>query len=355
MTPPRVVLLTEIPAPYRIPLFNALAERVDLRVVFLRERNPERPYGFHRDEWRFAGSVLPGADVSIGSRWLVVNAGVARALRGADVVVLGGWNQPAFWQALATAKARRLPVVAWVESTQRDARSGAFDQVKRILVRSFDGVVVPGHASLAHVRALGAPASRITVAPNAVDTSLFGAAAGPRPVRRPCRFLYVGRLSPEKGVDVLLRALDGLDAELVVAGSGPEDARLRAAAPASVRFLGNVGRDDLPRVYAEADAFVLPSLSETWGMTLNEAASAGLPLVASDAAGGSWDVLEDGGNGFRVPAGDHAALHDVLRRLCSDPELRARMGARSRELAARFTPAEWAEAVGALTTDLARR
>ncbi|MBV8395966.1 MAG: hypothetical protein JO064_06870, partial [Actinobacteria bacterium] len=56
----RVTLLTEIPAPYRIPLFNALAARIDLRVVFLRDRHPERPYDLHRDELEFDWRVLPG-------------------------------------------------------------------------------------------------------------------------------------------------------------------------------------------------------------------------------------------------------------------------------------------------------
>ena len=345
----RIVLLTEIPAPYRIPLFNALAERTDLHVVFLRERNPERPYGLHRDEWRFRWTVLRGRDVTLGRRWLVLNMGVRRALRGADAVVLGGWNQPAFWEALLLAKLRGLAVVVWVESTQRDARTGAFDAVKRGLVRAFDAVVVPGRASTEHVRALGVHERRITVAANAIDTALFGAAAGDRPARPRCRFLYVGRLSPEKGVDVLLRAIRDLDVELVIAGTGPQETALRSAAPPHVTFLGHVDRDDLPTLYADADALVVPSLFEPWGMALNEGAAAGLPLVSTDAVGAAHDLVDDGGNGFRVPAGDAAALHGALRRLADDPALRARMGARSLEIGARFTPAAWADGVVAAT------
>jgi glycosyltransferase involved in cell wall biosynthesis len=346
----RLVLLTEIPAPYRIPLFNALAEQTDLHVVFLRERNPERPYGLHRDEWRFRWTVLRGRDVTLGRRWLVLNTGVLRALRGADAVVVGGWNQPAFWQALALAKLRSLPVVVWVESTQRDARSGAFDAVKRMLVGAFDAVVVPGRASSDHVRSLGVREQRITVAANAVDIELFGAAAGERPSRPRCRFLYVGRLSPEKGIDVLLDAIRTLDVELVVAGAGPQESALRSAAPPSVTFLGHVDRDDLPALYADVDALVVPSLSEPWGMALNEGAAAGLPLVATDAAGGAYDLVVEGENGFRVPAGDATALRDALRRLAEDPALRARMGARSVEVGARFTPAAWARSMLAAAT-----
>ena len=159
----------------------------------------------------------------------------------------------------------------------------------------------------------------------------------------------MGRLSPEKGVDVLLKAFDG---DLVIAGSGPEEARLRSLASPQVRFLGHVDRDELPRWYAAADVLALPSLSEPWGMPLNEGAAAGLPLVATDAVGAAHDLIEDGVNGFRVPAGDVEALRAALRRLADDEPFRRAAGARSRELAERFTPEAWADAVAKLAESL---
>jgi glycosyltransferase involved in cell wall biosynthesis len=98
--------------------------------------------------------------------------------------------------------------------------------------------------------------------------------------------------------------------------------------------------------------FVLPSRSEPWGMVLNEAAAAGLPLVATEESGAAHDLVD--GNGYRVAAGDVDALRDALSSLAADSELRARMGARSRELAKRFTPEAWADGV-ASAADRARR
>jgi glycosyltransferase involved in cell wall biosynthesis len=339
----RVTLLTEIPAPYRIPLFNALADRVDLHVLFLAERNPLRPYGLHEEEHRFASEVLPGTDVTVGGRWLVLNHGVRHRLRDADAVVVGGWNQPAFATALAWARMHRRPAIGWVESTERDARPGATAPAKRLLAHACTSFVVPGRASEEYVRAL-VPSARIAVAPNAVDNALFASGAGQRGSDG-VRVLYVGRLAPEKGVDVLLRAMADIDATLVLAGTGPEERALRALAPPGTQFLGHVDRDDLPARYASADILVLPSLSEPWGMSLNEGAAAGLPLVATDAAGAAHELIEDGVNGFRVPAGNVAALHDALERLVDDAGLRRSAGERSREIAARFTPDAWADAV----------
>lgn len=343
----RVALLTEIPAPYRIPLFNALAQRVDLTVLFLRERNPDRPYALHEEELRFRREVLPGFDATLCGRWLVVNTRVAPRLRGSDAVLLGGWNQPAFWEALAWCKRYRVPAVLWVESTESDRRTGRLERVKRLLLRVPTAFVVPGGASRTYLEELGVDPARITVAPNAVDPTVFGTAARTRH-DGPLRILAVGRLAPEKGIDTLLRATDGLPVEIVLAGTGPEEARLRRVAGSNTTFLGHVARDALPALYADADVFTMPSRSDPWGMALNEAALAGLPLVSTTAAGAAWELIEDGVNGFRVPPGDAASLRDAIRRLLADDTFRRAAGARSREIGVRFTPEAWADAVASV-------
>jgi len=353
----RLALLTEIPAPYRLPLFRALADEpdVDLRVLFLARTDPRRSYPSPAGDLGFPHEVLPGHGVVRGGRWTVVSRGTVRALRRVrpDVVVVGGWNQPAFWEALAFVRTHRVPLVTWVESTAGDARPGSRPGrlAKRLFVRASAAFLVPGAAAADYLRELGAAPGRIVVAPNA---SRLDAPPPREPPGEICRVLFAGRLAPEKGVDVLLRAVDGLPVELAVAGAGPERERLEAAAPANARFLGNLQPADLASAYAHADVFVLPSRSEPWGMVLNEAASAGLALVATDAAGAARELVEDGVNGFVVPAGDAGALRTALDRLAADPYLRARAGARSRELAARFTPEAWAEAVAGLARQLAR-
>lgn len=353
----RFALLGEIPAPFRIPLFNALADRLEFLAIFLAHADPRRPYyELHEDEWRFKGRVLAGRELQVGGRWLVLSRGVRRELSGfqPDVVGVGGWNQPAFWQTLAWCKTRRRPLVVWVESTARDARSEAapLELAKRAMIRAAVGFIVPGRASADYVKRLGVGEEKIVVAPNAVDTEIFGAAAHDRPDGDSCTFLYAGRLDPEKGLDVLLRAFERVPGELVLVGSGTDEARLRKLASDRVRFTGPVGQDDLVPLYAEADVFVLPSRSEPWGMVLNEAAAAGLPLVATDGVGAAHDLIENGVNGFRVPVGDELALGEAMRRLTEDTGFRAAAGIRSRELSQRFTPEAWADAVARLVNEL---
>ncbi|MHB8643719.1 MAG: glycosyltransferase family 4 protein [Gaiellaceae bacterium] len=349
--PARIALLTEIPAPYRIPLFNALAatKDVDLRVLFLSERDPRRQYPVYEEEFRFDRRVLSGAGAVARGRWVMLSRGAGRELDefDPDIVLLGGWNQPAFWTGLRWARRHGRPVVLWVESTLHDERSGSFvlERLKRRAVGTASGFLVPGRAALEYVESLGVSPERIVIAPNAVDLSIFSVEVD-RHDRDECTFLYVGRLSAEKGLDVLLRAFEHVPGRLLIAGSGPQEAELRAATNGRVQLLGQVAREDLPALYAQADCFVLPSRSEPWGMVLNEAAAAGLPLVASEAAGAGYDLIEDGVNGYRVPVDNTEALAGALTKVARDPVWRVRAGERSRELTAGYTGDAWAEAVG---------
>jgi glycosyltransferase involved in cell wall biosynthesis len=203
------------------------------------------------------------------------------------------------------------------------------------------------------------------VAPNAVDTRLFGAlpsrdrARAELGVSGVC-LLCVGRLDREKGVDLAIRALALLPPEvtLTVIGAGPEREELERLAGREaygrVRFAGFLPQARVAEWYAAADAVVLPSRSEQWGMVLNEAAAASLPIVASDAAGAAHELVEPGGNGFRFPSDDLPALEAALRRLVEDSGFRRLAALRSKELSRRFEPEAWAESVARLASDLVR-
>lgn len=136
----------------------------------------------------------------------------------------------------------------------------------------------------------------------------------------PPHVLYVGRLSPEKGVLELVEAARGLP--LVVVGDGP----LRERVPGALGFVPHAG---LGPFYARAAVVAVPSLREGYGMACAEAMAYGRPVVAT-AVGGLLDLVEDGVTGLLVPPGDVPALRAAFERLLDDPELRARLGAAAR-------------------------
>jgi glycosyltransferase involved in cell wall biosynthesis len=171
--------------------------------------------------------------------------------------------------------------------------------------------------------------------------------------------VFAGRLTLQKGLDVLLDAMREVpDAELVLAGDGPERQRLeRHAAGAGVqdrvRFAGALPRDDVLRLLAGARAAVLSSDWENLPHAAVEALAVGTPVV-STAVGGVPEVVRDGENGLLVPARDPAALAAALRRVLDDPALRDRLAAGARPSVEAISRERIYERLEALLAEAAR-
>lgn len=361
----KLVVITEIIAPYRIPVFNALSccSKIDLHVIFLSETDPTlRQWPVYKEEIKFFCEVLPSWRCRLGEYNLLLNRGVDRALIKADpdVILCGGYSYLASWQALRWARRHQVPFLVWVESTSSDERNehGLVEFLKLRFLRNVTGFVVPGRSSSEYVKQLGAPADRIQVAPNAVDVDFFNreaqlarenAASRRAELALPQRYaLFVGRLVQQKGVFDLLEAYARLrpelrgDLALVFVGNGVAQGELmqraQAIAPGKVLFPGFAHREQLAAFYALSDMLVFATLSDPWGLVVNEAMSCGVPVIASEAAGCTADLVEDGGNGRVVRAGDVEQLALSMSELALNSELRLQMGLRSREIINGYTP-----------------
>jgi glycosyltransferase involved in cell wall biosynthesis len=181
----------------------------------------------------------------------------------------------------------------------------------------------------------------VTVVPYGVDVERFRPAARSGRPESPVVVGSVGRLSPEKGLDVLLQAATrlseaGTTLRVVIAGGGPERQRLeRLAAQLRIDQLvelrGEVGHNDVPTTLSELDIFAMPSRAEGFGVAAVEAAAAGLPVVASNVHG-IPDVVEHERTGLLVQPNNVAALAEAIRRLAANPDLRGELGRRGRLL-----------------------
>jgi D-inositol-3-phosphate glycosyltransferase len=238
------------------------------------------------------------------------------------------------------------------------------------IVRLADRIVASSVVERAHlVWYYGARADRIAVIPCGVDTELFQPMSQatardllelpPEPL-----LLHVGRLQPIKGLQTLLEAMALLDggARLLIVGGDqdePDDghaARLRRRVAAlglaeRVRFLGPQAQHRLPLLYAAADATVMPSYYESFGMVALEAMACGSPVVAS-RVGGLATTVRDGLTGYLVPEGDPVALAERVRALLADPAERARLGREAVRWAAEHRWPCVAEAVCRLYSEL---
>ncbi|MGB8985908.1 MAG: glycosyltransferase family 4 protein [Candidatus Sulfotelmatobacter sp.] len=365
---PKLVIVTEIIAPYRIPVLNALAQRAEIRleVIFLSENDPSlREWKVYKDEIKFNYRVLPSWRQRLGRYNLLINRGVHAALSSIEpnAVLCGGYNYLASWSAARWARSHRVPLLLWSESTAWDRRRGypLVEFMKARFLKLCSAFVVPGRSSFEYLTALGIAPQRIFTAPNAVDTALFSNLAETarrkesqvRSRHLPSRyFLYVGRLVKDKGVFELLEAYAQLEAEircnvgLVFAGTGSDSRKLieRAAkiSPGAIQFAGFVHREELPEVYAFADALIFPTHSDPWGLVVNEAMACSLPVILTSVAGCASDLVQDGKNGFVIPPRDVARLARAMTRVAEDSARRAEMGRRSGERIEANSPDKWA-------------
>jgi glycosyltransferase involved in cell wall biosynthesis len=358
--PIRVAGVFPEPTPYRAPLLDRIAAHgeVDLTVVYAAGTVAGRTWRVepnHRAVF-LRGLRIPGAQRILHHDY-PVTPGVVPALTELrpSVVVVSGWSTFAAQAAIAWCGVRDVPYVLVVESHDEGPRAGWRRTVKATVVppvvQRASGILVTGTLARDSMIARGAAPERVHLFANTIDVEAFGEEAAGLEERRPelrralgaqpddVVVLSVARLAPEKGLDVLIRAVAAAGESrlvLALAGEGPERARLQARArELGVRLVlvGDVDWDRIVELYVAADVFALLSAREPWAVVVNEAAACGLPLVLADRVGAAHDLLRDGENGALVPAGDVEAAATALRELAADPQRRAEQGARSRELA----------------------
>jgi glycosyltransferase involved in cell wall biosynthesis len=333
----RIALVTNIPAHYRLPLYRRLAGRYEADFFFTRSGERRFWSSGHRQE-------------TAGLRAIPANRPLRLALHLAvgryDCVVIGLGGRLTLLAALAGTKLRRRPYVLWVGLWARPktlVHRLAWPFV-RSLLRDADALLVYGSHVARFVEDEIGSRDAVFEAAQAVENDRFAARVATRSSDGGLlRALFVGRLEPEKGLDVLLESLALVSAPVTLglAGSGSLEPALREAVRRArlqrrVAFLGYTPQERLAGVYAEADVLVLPSVTtgrvrETWGRVVNEAMSAGLPVVATTAVGATaGGLVVDGETGLVVEEGDRAALARSLDRLALDATMRLRLGMNAR-------------------------
>ena len=326
--------------------------RVDLedgvwvhRMPVVSQKDP--PPGVPQHIWDQAATL--GAEV-----------GLIHGRGGLDVVHVQSWD------SLAAAVVRspdpyltvigtHTPLAVLVDVDGRHPASDpTIQQMLRLEARLYeeaDGVLASGPGIVAELEGRGIRLDRDRlglVSHGLPDLAPTSGAPSARASSDGMRVLFVGRLEPRKGIDVLLAAVPQVlarrpEVSFVVVG---EDAQVpgedrtqierftASASPevsARVRFTGRIDDDELHRLYAECDLLVCPSRFESFGLTLLEAMMFSKPVIAV-RAGGMQHIVEDGETGRLVPADDPRALAEAIEDLARDAALRARMGERARQL-----------------------
>lgn len=355
-----LVILTNIPTPYRTAFFDTLAEEAAragkrFHVLYCAKTEPGRHWPYDASKMKHAHTVLRGFHPSLAGVHAHLNPGVLaelNLLKPDTLIIAGAWNTPTMLIAGLNIYSPHPRRFFWSEGHADAAlhKTGLIAWLRRRMYRTFDGFAVPNAKSAEWALAQAGGPRPIVTLPNAIDAQFFARPFGS--ARAESRralglegegrvLVQVSALTARKGVLELAKAFLALpsaerrEAKFVFVGDGELRTQLESLAAKSsgaLRVLGQLPSEEVRRVLWASDAFVLNTRLDPNPLSAIEAAAAGLPIVMSAAAGNIREIVEAPNAGFVIldAADPSDTLRDVLS--ASDTEL-AEMGARAAEVA----------------------
>jgi glycosyltransferase involved in cell wall biosynthesis len=350
----KVLIVHNVIAPYRLPLFELLCNdlSIDMEVFYCSTGANHFQWDVTPRKYKYRYKVLP----CISRKFSFLNPTVVFeiAKRNLDIIIVNGYVDITMQLAYALGKVMKIPVILWTEGI-REPRTflGLITRpIRMFFIKKADAIIVPGRVSRNYVISLGAAKSKVFIAPNCIDNGFFiehsfknkmdkGRLKKELGVNKDKVILYVGQLIERKGVDYLIRAYGRLKQEheelaLIIIGRGPLRNQLlhtrNISGISDVYFIGaKLKLVDLIKYYSITDFFVLPTLMDVWGFVINEAMACGLPIISTKNAQAATEMIHQGENGFIVNEANEEELYSAMKKLISLGELEL-MGKKSLEI-----------------------
>ncbi len=360
----KVFFVTNVPTPYRIPLFNTIAVRLKesgycFQVAFYsqlqkwkrmhsRWLSPRGTMIDLLDKAKFDYLELKTLELHFGYEHIVsLPSDLLDVLYAQKplAIITGGFSFNSI-MILLYSKMKRIPYIIFSGAVPWAPRKSLLRYlVRKVLIKHASAFIAYGSCAKKYLVALGADMHNIFVAFNTVNTDYFSEGVSRRRERNltdqkyflaAYNILYIGQVTSRKGMIYLWRAVkiimkDIESFKLYVVGSGPQENYLKSYADElgiekHIEFCGFKQPEELLQFYAQCDLFIFPSLYDPWGLVLNEAMAAGLPVIASKYAGATYDLVQDGVNGFVVDPHNIDEMAKKIKILFENPELRRQMG-----------------------------
>lgn len=357
----RIALLTNFIPPYRVPLFESVAAQADEMHVFIStEMEANRAW---KPDWGTLDVVVQKC-WTLNQKWrhpqgfedsvyVHIPYDTLSQLRRdqPDVVISGEMGLRTLFAALYCKVFRHVPLVLWLTASEHteQGRGGLRHTLRKWLFRRVDAVLVNGQSGARYAKRFGIRDEQLFFAPYTPDVAALAQVPLDRTPTQANRLLYVGQLVPRKGLMPFFETLRRWaedhpehHVEFWLAGQGPLQEALQAVPMPStmqIRFLGQVPFDKIADVYKEVGLLAFPTLADEWGLVVNEAMVAGLPVLGSIYSQAVEELVTKGKTGwtFRPDQPDeiYQALTDAF---AASPEQQNAMRAHARETALALTP-----------------
>ena len=343
----RVAMVTNIPAPYRLPVYQIVADTqgIELNTYFFAGSEPDRQWDL--PQGKFKQFFLKEYFITLGGRFIHINPDIWSHLSTfkPDVVITTGFN-PTHLLAYAYARLHGLRHVAMTDGTLESEvkLSGVHRWVRRRVFAGTQAFIGASDGAFALYKSYGIRADRVFKSHLCANNAAFLSAPQ---IQKQFDFIFCGRFVAIKSpLFVIALAQEvarrlGRTVTILFVGSGDMEPQMKAAAAAAATdvnatFAGFAKQGDLPKLYGSARIFVFPTLWDPWGVVANEACAAGLPVLVSPHAGSAGELVRHGENGFVLPL-QIQDWADAACNLLSDSKLYSSMAAKSLELVQEYS------------------
>jgi len=360
----KLAIITTHPIQYYAPIFRLLQQRNNISIkVFYTLGEPTAPKhdpGFGKNiswdiplldgydfEWLVNISPAPGSHYFKG----IVTPGAIEQIKKyrPDALLVFGWAYQSHLKIIRHFSGK-LPIYFRGDSTLLNETGGLKKTLRYLFLKwvynHITHAFYVGENNKAYYKAFGLRERQLSFAPHAIDNERFELNRGEDAEelraslninKQDILVLYAGKFEPVKNVELLLTAfitLNRPDVHLLLTGNGPDEKKLKELAANSdaavnIHFMDFINQSSMPVLYQAADLFCLPSKSETWGLSINEAMACGTAILASDNVGCVADLVRIGENGAVFRSGDENNLVRNLQQLTKDRAQLVRLGQRS--------------------------
>lgn len=310
------VYLTNLPSFYKIKLYNEIAKSKNILVIYTMDSANIRNKDFFSETPFYSYLKVPEKKTGIIKAFWVLKKIFYLQY---DEIIIGGWDSLSMWLSALYSPQRKNSIV--VESSIYESEINGFKgALKRFFLSRISKAYVSGKLQRNLLEALGFKKTQIITKGvglyNRVDKILYS----PKTVVK--NFIYVGRLAEEKNVLNLIRVFNQMpDLNLTIIGFGTLEVECKKIASSNIRIIGPVNNKDLYKYYQSHDVFVLPSISEPWGLVVEEALNNGLPVLVSNRVGCLEEVVIPYKNGLVFSVDSENSLKEKVLEISSDLEL----------------------------------
>lgn len=303
------IIITNLPSFYKINLYNRINQKAKILVIFTGDTASMRNSDFFTGDIQFEYQSLVGLS---NIRKLMKTYSIVKNIRYDELIICGIHELTSWLCAFISPKNKNATVI---ESSYLEAGStGIRALLKRVFFKRISVTYASGKAQKKYTDMYNFKGKIIITK----GVGIFNIVDQPPyiPAVKVSDFIYVGRLSPEKNLFFLIETFNKLPKfNLHIVGYGPQENELKAIAKENIRFLGAVENTKLPELYKSCDVFILPSISEPWGLVVEEALNNGLPVIVSDKVGCAEEIIEENFNGLIFEYNSEKSLLEKIERM----------------------------------------